>query len=160
MRHIVAYLLFVGGPLLGLLGVLRVGRGIDAPMAVHGTYAVVPHDSSLPGCYRYLLAANDSTLRLRQSGAQLTATLGPEQEVVLRGALTGEHVRLGGVIEAVAADSVSCREGDALRVTARVIRDARSTRLDGELEASGCTECGPMRITGTRPRGHALQRIR
>ena len=46
VRHLVAYLLFVGIPLAGLLGVLRLGQGIRAPQAVHGGV-----DSSLGGIY-------------------------------------------------------------------------------------------------------------
>ena len=72
MRHLISYLLFVGIPLAGLLGVLRVGQRIPAPRAVHGAWAVQPMAASGRVCTRYLLSDADSTLTITQSGRQLT----------------------------------------------------------------------------------------
>ena len=148
MRHIVAYLLVVGGPLLGLLGVLRIGRDIRAPMSVHGAYVLQVSDSGAvraQPCLRYLLSGTDSTLRITQSGAQVAATLGPEKNVALRGDLDGDRLRLAGAIDAAAVpDSNACASGDTLYLTVRASRDEIVKRLDG-------TAAAPTILMGCAP---------
>jgi len=73
VRHLVAYLLFVGIPLAGLLGVLRLGQGIRAPQAVHGRY-VVTHLESPGTCQAYLLSGDSSLMNsTRAAGVLLQA---------------------------------------------------------------------------------------
>ena len=84
MRHLLAYLVFVGLPLAGLYGVLHVGQRIAAPMAIHGSYAVVPMAPSAFACYAYLLGGADSSVTVAQSGRQVVVTpdgvaLGPQR---------------------------------------------------------------------------------
>src|SRR5688500_17015679 len=98
MRHLLAYLLFVGLPLAGLYGVLHVGQRIAAPMAIHGAYAVAPTAPSAFACYAYLLGGADSSVTVAQSGRQVVVTLGPRREVDLRGRLQGSHLTAAGVI--------------------------------------------------------------
>lgn len=160
MRHVLAYLLVVGGPLLGLLGVLRVGQNIRAPRAVHGAYVLQVADSASlrpQPCLRYLLSGTDSTLHIAQSGAQLAGTLGPEKNVALRGALDGDSLRLTGAIDAATVpDSVTCAAGDTLYLAAHASRDERVKRIDGAV--TGCAACGAIGISAQRPRGYAGRR--
>lgn len=154
-----AYVLVVGGPLLGLLGVLRLGQGIRAPMAVHGAWVfqVADPGASPPRCVRYLLSEGDSALRITQSGAQLAATLGPEQNVALRGALTGDSVRLTGTIDAkLVPDSVVCAGGDSVVLVGRASRGSDRKRLEGAV--TGCAACAGVPFAAERPRGNAGRR--
>ena len=157
MRHVVAYLLVVGGPLLGLLGVLRIGQHLPAPMAVHGAYTFGIRDSSAAGsqpCLLYLLSGSDSTLHITQSGAQLAATLGPEGNVGLRGALAGDRVMLTGTIDAaMTPDSVPCAPGDSVRLAGVVSSDPSLKRLHGTVSAGTCASCGGIEVSARRPRG-------
>ena len=98
MRHLISYLLFVGIPFCGLVIVLRLGEDTRAPAAVHGAYAVLPMASPGRVCHRYLLLGGDSTVRITQSGRQLTATLGPANDVILQGTLSGQEISLEGEI--------------------------------------------------------------
>ena len=152
MRHLISYLLFVGIPLLGLLGVLQLGRGIEAPRAVHGRWAVAPMPASGRVCTRYLLSEADSTLTISQSGRQLTATLGPRGDVALRGTLAGDQVTLEGVIQPEATPRhVACEVGDTLWLTARVAAGAESRRLHARLWSSACADCPAVGFTASRP---------
>ena len=99
MRHLISYLLFVGIPLAGLLGVLRVGQGIPAAAGRPRLLGGAAHGRHGRVCTRYLLSDADSTLIITQSGRQLTGTLGPGAEVGLKGSLTGDEISLEGVIE-------------------------------------------------------------
>jgi hypothetical protein len=152
MRHVLSYLLFVGVPLAGLLGVLRVGQWIEAPRAVHGSWAVQPMAASGRVCTRYLLSDADSTLTISQSGSQLTGSLGPEAEVGLRGSLTGNEISLEGVIQPGATPRyVGCTVGDTLRLTARFSASRGLRQLEAQLWSSACTDCGAVGFTAARP---------
>jgi hypothetical protein len=153
MRQVLSYLLFVGVPLAGLLGVLRVGQRIEAPQAVHGSWAVQPMAASGRVCTRYLLSEADSTLVISQSGRQLSGSLGPGAEVGLRGSLTGNELSLEGVIEPGATPRhVACTEGDTVRLTARFSATREVRVLEAQLWSSACADCAAVAFTAARPR--------
>ena len=152
MRHLLSYVLFVGIPLAGLLGVLRVGQGVEAPRAVHGSWAVQPMAASGRVCTRYLLSDADSTLTISQSGRQLSAALGPRGEVALRGVLTGDRLSLEGVIQPGATPRhVGCAAGDTLWLSARIAAAGETRRLHARLWSSACADCSPVGFTAARP---------
>ncbi len=69
-----AYLLLVGLPLLGLLGILEAGRGIPAPLSVSGDW-VVALDSTVDAAKDATSpCAPPQTLNISQSGPQATVT--------------------------------------------------------------------------------------
>ena len=152
MRHLISYLLFVGVPLAGLLGVLQLGRGVEAPRAVHGRWAVEPMAASGRVCTHYLLSEGDSALTISQSGQQLTAALGPQGEVALRGTLSGDRLSFEGVIQPDATTRhVACAAGDTLWLSARVAAGGETRRLHARLWSSACAECAPVVFTAARP---------
>ncbi len=73
MKVVGLYLVLVGAPLAGLMGVLSVGGGLEAPRAVGGVWRFevvrvgAPHADSL----ERLLPAEQPTLKLVQSGARV-----------------------------------------------------------------------------------------
>ena len=153
MRHLLAYLVFVGVPLGGLYGVLRVGQGITAPMAIHGAYAVVPMAPSGFACYAYLLGGGDSTLAVAQSGRQVTITLGPRAEITLRGSLVGVNLTAQGVIRpGTTPRHLACPAGDTIRMTVEAHRESRVKRLDASLLVAGCPDCQPIGFVAVRSR--------
>jgi hypothetical protein len=158
VRHLLAYLLFVGLPLTGLLGVLRLGQGIRAPQAVHGSYAVTRLESPDP-CQAWLLGG-DSSLTMTQSGQQVTATLSPTAAVVLRGTVSGSTLTLAGVVPPGAVPArAGCPAGDTVRITGLARRAPNHGRLDGTLGFSHCGGCPPVEFTAVRqphPRGRGV----
>jgi hypothetical protein len=154
-----AYLVFVGIPLGGLFGILRVGEGVEAPMAIHGTYAVLPMAPSGFACYAYLLGSADSTVSVTQSGRQVSVALGPKGEVTLSGKLFGADLTAEGVIAAGTTPRyVACPVGDTVRMTIRAHREARVKRLDAKLLVAGCPECEPLGFVAVRPRHYEGRR--
>ena len=159
MRSLFSYVLFVGLPLAGLLGVLRIGQGIEAPLAVHGAWAVQPMAAPGRVCTRYLLFGADSSLTIAQSGRELTATLGPSGEVALRGALDGDELALEGVIQPGAIPRyVACTVGDTVRLEAQVSSAAPLRELEADLWFSACADCGPTAFTVARPNSYHKSR--
>ncbi|MEZ0335397.1 MAG: hypothetical protein ACAI18_15410 [Gemmatimonadales bacterium] len=159
MQHVLAYLVFVGIPLAGLFGVLRIGQGIEAPMAIHGSYAVLPMAPSGFACYAYLLGGDDSTVTVTQSGRQVTVTLGPKAEVTLSGQLSGADLTAEGVIAAGTTPRyVACPVGDTIRMTIQAHREKQVKRLDASLFTAGCPDCAPQGFVAVRPRHYEGRR--
>ena len=159
MRPLLSYILFIGLPLGGLLGVLRYGQRLGAPMAVHGAYAVQPMAPAGRACQTYLLRGSDSTMTVLQSGRQLTLRLGPASDVTLDGTLSGSDVSLTGVIQPGSTPRQSgCQVGDTIRLTGHVARGAEVKRLDALLSFSACTECTPVAFVAERPRRYEGRR--
>jgi hypothetical protein len=155
MRSLFSYLLFVGVPLAGLLGVLKVGQGLEAPLAVHGAWAVQPMPAPTRVCTRYLLFGADSSLTISQSGRELTAVLGPAHDVALRGALYRDELTLEGVVQPAATPRhVACTVGDTVRLEGRVSSAAPLRELEARLWFSACADCGPTEFRVARPNAY------
>ncbi|HET7425365.1 MAG TPA: hypothetical protein VFJ92_17505 [Gemmatimonadales bacterium] len=147
MRHLLAYLVFVGIPFAGLMGVLRLGQGIRAPQAVHGRYAVT-HLESAGTCQAYLLSG-DSSLTMTQSGTQVTASLGRAGAVTLRGHVEGSTLTLAGVVP-VLPPQAACPAGDTVRLVGQARRAPDHGHLDGTLAFLRCADCSTTEFHAKR----------
>jgi hypothetical protein len=139
VRHLFAYLVFVGLPFAGLMGVLRVGQTIRAPQAVHGRY-VVTHLESAGTCQAFLLSG-DSSLMMTQSGRQVTAMLGRAETVTLRGRVEGSTLTLSGVMPAGLPARAACPANDTVRLVGQARRAPDHGHLDGTLAFLRCADC-------------------
>jgi hypothetical protein len=144
IKHLVQYLALVGLPFLGLLGVLRVGRDMTAPMAVHGPYLVATTGGTGGSCLKALLA--DSSLAVSQSGERIQVRLG-QRAVRLDGQLTGNALRAEGELPATTA----CPSGEPIRLEGLASRVEGQVRLDLQLRAE-CAACGSLTVQASRAR--------
>jgi hypothetical protein len=110
---VAAYLLLVGVPVLGLLGILEAGRGIRAPLSVGGEWAVEAEG----GPPRQL------AWTISQSGPQATITLHDGTGTKLDARIDGATLTAGSPGGAVAA-----------RIAGRV----EGRRMEGEITLPGC----------------------
>lgn len=92
MKALTYYLLLVGIPVLGVLGVLHLGQGLTAPKAVAGTWTLeaVSLPSEKTACTALKEAARARTFAVEQSGPRLTLELG---ELRADGHIDGDVVR-------------------------------------------------------------------
>ena len=139
VRHLLAYLVFVGIPRAGLLGVLQLGQSIRAPQAVHGRYAVT-HLESAGSCQAYLLSG-DTSMVMAQSGRQVTATLGRTGAVTLRGRVDGSTLTLSGIVPAALPREAACPAGDTVRLVGHARQAPDHGHLDGTLVFLRCADC-------------------
>ena len=144
VKHVVQYLMLVGLPFLGLLGVLRFGRDMTAPMAVHGTYLVTTTGGTGGPCLRELLG--DSSLAVTQSGARIQVRLG-QRAVRLDGQLSGNRLRAEGGLPT----TTTCPSGERIRFEGIATRVAGQVRLDLQLRAE-CAACGSLTVEAAQPR--------
>jgi hypothetical protein len=146
MKTVLIYVLLVGAPLLGLLGILRAGERIVPPRHVGGEWAVEPALAAalLAACPDLVFPAAGPTLDVSQSGTRAVVTLNDSAATTL-------DARLDGVALAAATGegSPACG-GRGLRLAATLREDPGPPRLDGALTVPGCPSCAPVPLRAAR----------
>ena len=149
-RFIVAYIILVGMPLLGLAGVLKVGRGINAPYSIDGTWKLDPASIRPTGqsCDKALAALSASSFVISQSGQTLMLTLNNAAKISAQGSLQGPNLKvLLGMTDASAA---GCTAGQPLMLTATIDPKAEPRSLTGALSVGGCASCTAVEFRASR----------
>ena len=143
----VAYVAFVGIPLLGLIGILDAGRDLRAPFAIGGAWNVQgdwkPLLSNLCGVWTE--SSQDRTLEISQSGKYLSVTFDSLQG---SGFIEASRVTAGQLRP---NKRVSCSQGEvSLNVTARYESANGVDALIGTVAVNGCASCAPVPFRAVR----------
>jgi hypothetical protein len=160
------YILFVGVPLLFLVGILRAGRHLTAPVAVHGDWSVQADFAPWQGVPCGALLINSQPLRLRidQSGSYLTLTLNDAPKTALPATIEGFSLSTtfstgrGGNAPAPRPGD-GCLGSQPLRIQATVNQHEKQRLLAGTFNLDGCASCPPIPFSATRqmPTGRTQQ---
>jgi hypothetical protein len=146
-RLVVSYVLLVGIPLLGVVGVLGVGRRLTAPISVAGTwdFRIDPSGSEAQSCVAGLGFTRSTVMDISQSGRYLTLTLNSQPKVGLQGTLRGTTVlaKFTSPLEA------SCDRASGLSMTAEIDKAAPRI-MSGILKFDGCASCGSANFQAVR----------
>jgi hypothetical protein len=159
------YIIFVGIPLLALVGILRAGKHLTAPVALHGNWSVQADFGPWQGvpCGALLVNSQPLLLRIDQSGSALTLTLNDPAKTALPGTLDGLSLSTtfstgrGGTAPAPRPDA-GCLGSQSLRIQATVIQHEKQRSLAGTFNLDGCASCPPIVFSATRqmPTGRTL----
>ncbi len=133
MRSVFWYVVFVGVPLLALLGILRLGEGLPAPRAVHGEYSFAVDSSGAIGCLMPAVAGGERRMTISQSGTRLELKLMGDKPVAFRGTIAGDTIRV--------AAARTCLTADSSAMSATVERTESATQIVGQMELRGCGTC-------------------
>ena len=146
MKTILIYVLLVGAPLLGLLGILRAGERIVPPRHVGGGWAAEPALAAAlrAACPDLVFPAAGPALDVSQSGTRAVVTLNDPAATALDARLDGD-----ALTAATEEGSAACG-GRGLRLAATLREDADAPRLDGALSVPGCPSCAPVRFRAAR----------
>ena len=160
------YILFVGIPLLALVGILRAGKHLTAPVALHGNWSVLADFSPWQGvpCGALLINTRPLLLRIDQSGSDLTLTLNDPARTTLPGIIDGFSLSTtfsagrGGTAPAPRPDA-GCLGSQSLRIQATVIEHEKQRSLAGTFNLDGCASCPAIAFSATRqmPTGRTQQ---
>lgn len=147
-NFVVAYILLVGLPLLGLAGVLRSGRNLSAPISVDGTWKI-DADSSVLASYPCSSAQSllSSPLLISQSGKNLVITMG-KTKAPSDGLLENKRLR-ASIPQGSDISSPACGAG-SFRLTAMVDTTSEPRTLSGTVSAPGCSSCLPVQFRAVR----------
>jgi hypothetical protein len=157
MHSILTYVILVGIPLAGLMGILKIGEGLDAPIPIAGRWVAVEGESRAawePGCRKppEVEEADQAPtdVRIEQSGARADVTWSAVRAEDFRVTLHGDSVE--GKLELESGRN--CRGGVlTLRGVVRQV-DSR-VRITGELrpeKPEDCPGCKPIPIDWRRRR--------
>jgi hypothetical protein len=146
-NFVLAYVLLVGLPLLGLAGVLRSGRTLVAPISIDGTWQL-DADAKPSAGYPCPAASNlvSSPLQISQSGLTFVVTFG-KNKAELPGTLEGKTLKASS-LPGPDTQSGTCSGPFTLTATVDPKSDPRS--LTGALSVPACSSCEPIAFHAVR----------
>jgi hypothetical protein len=153
-NFVMAYILLVGLPLLGLAGVLRSGRSLVAPISVDGVWRIEPDTSHLivQACAKSAAALSASSVVISQSGKSLVLAFNNAAKTVASGTLDGANLKVSLAPSRDSSSEAGCDQGVVLAATVDPKTEPRA--LTGVLSVAGCPSCAPIEFHALRqPRG-------
>lgn len=150
-NFLLAYILLVGLPLAGLVGVIKSGHKLTAPVSVDGTWNLqvdAERLASLP-CGKALADAPETTLAISQSGKNFTLSLANGPKSTASGVIEGTAVKASITPAPDWSAQTGCG-GQELTLVATVDTNAAQRTLAGEISASHCASCSPIEFHATR----------
>jgi hypothetical protein len=145
-NFIIAYVVLVGLPIVALLGVLKSGRHMQAPLSVDGTWKLqtAVERSAWPSCFQSISWLTDSSLAISQSGPGLILSSNTAAKPMASGSIEGTAIRAS-----IQATGSACGS-DNLTLIARVDPNSEPRSLTGTLSVEGCTTCSTMSFSAVR----------
>ncbi len=160
-KLVLTYVVLVGLPLLGLLGVLRAGRKLTAPVAVGGAWNLEADFTPLSGtpCGALLSGRKQPSLNISQSGTSVRFSIGDPVENGIPGTLQNSTLTMGTMggesPESSVRSGVSCEDSQALYLKATVHPEGGKRVMTGTLGIHGCANCSPVSFRAVRVISHA-----
>ena len=165
-KIISAYFLFVGLPLLALVGILRAGSHLTPPLAVRGDWFVLA-DFSIwrhAPCEAYLTNPFEPSLKITQSDKDIRIELSSTEKVVMVGTINASTLVAAspdapGKIELIPMPGAGCPNPKSMRLQAEVKGQGKQRSLTGTFTVDGCTHCPAIAFTAFRqiPQGRATK---
>jgi hypothetical protein len=151
-NFVVAYILLVGLPLLGLAAVLRVGRSISPPISIDGNWRIEADASRLSTqpCGKTLSSFANGSLGISQSGKTLVLTFDNASRTSAMGSLDGNVIKVSSVPLRDSAGDPACGGNQSPTLTATVDAKTEPKSLTGTLSVSGCASCAPVTFRAVR----------
>jgi hypothetical protein len=150
MRVVFLYFFLIGAPVLGILGLLRMGRDLTPPVSIKGAWTV-KLDPQPPGdqaCEESRLF-DDTTLTISQSGSHLLLKFNDKKGTALDGQIGDSNVMAEGRHHSAAgADEQGGTAAISMRATLE--RQTGPGSLRGELILNGCAPGVRVPFTATR----------
>jgi hypothetical protein len=144
-RFVIVYILLVGVPLLGIVGVLKAGRHLTAPISVNGTWSVSADSAPLsPGPCGEGSSLSHSSLVISQSGKNLSLAFDGSARASGDGSLEGATVKAPLQLMRDASRGAGCAAAQPLTLTASVNPQSDPRSLTGSITVDGCAACAPV----------------
>jgi hypothetical protein len=138
MRTMVVYLVLVGTPLLGVIGIIRTGERIVASHPVAGVWELDAESTRrlAAPCLSFVFKKEPAELLVSQSGTYLDLRFADRSRSSLSGTLRGDS--LSG--ELTLPERATC-PGAAVDVRAHITAESGLHRMTGTVSHKGCSEC-------------------
>ena len=151
-NFVIAYVLLVALPLLGLAGVLRSGRGLVAPISVDGVWKFGVNSANLPTgrCGKSLASLQDSLVSISQSGKYLVVSLKNGPPAAGSGVIDGTTLNATIPLPDISASEPGCGGDTMLALRATVTAKAESRSMQGTISVNECPTCSTMSYQAVR----------
>jgi hypothetical protein len=151
-NFIIAYTLLVALPILGLVGILKSGRALAAPISVDGVWKLQTDPvrlAALP-CGKTLASSPDAALAISQSGKNFTLSLSDGPKSTATGVLEGTSLKASLMPSVPWSEETGCGSGREISFVATVDPRANPRSLQGTLSVSHCQSCSPVEFRAVR----------
>jgi len=151
-NFILAYAFLVALPVVGLIGILKSGRKLAAPISVDGIWRLQADPARLAAlpCGKTLAENPDATLAISQSGKNFTLSLSSDPKSTASGVIDGTTVKAALVPSAAWSGEAGCGAGRELSLVATVDAKADPRSLTGRLSDDGCPACAAVEFHAVR----------
>jgi hypothetical protein len=151
-NFLVAYVLLVALPIVGLLGVLKSGRKLRAPVSVDGLWQLQVDAASLASlpCGKTLAENPETALAISQSGKNFTLTLANGPKSTSSGVIDGTTVNASIAPSPEWSAQAGCGTDQGLTLVATVDAKADPRTLTGQISARQCPTCSAVEFHAVR----------
>jgi hypothetical protein len=151
-NFVIAYVILVLLPLVGLLGILRQGRNLAAPVSVDGNWKLQVDSNQLSAmpCGKSLASAQAAAVTISQSGRNFTLNLANGPKATASGVIDGTALKASVQPSAAWASETGCGSDRVLTLSATVDPKANPKSLVGMLSVEGCPACTPVELRAIR----------
>jgi len=150
-RFVLAYILLVGVPLLGLAGVLKFGRGLSAPISVDGVWKLSADGTHLPAkCAKGLAFLQGSLITFSQSGRDVIVTVNGEGAISGSGVIEGTTLNASLPVVATTANEPGCNTDNVLTLRATVDPKLEPRSMQGIFSFQQCPSCSSLSYQAVR----------
>lgn len=151
-NFILAYILLVALPIVGLLAVLKSGRALKAPVSVDGVWRLQVDPASLATlpCGKTLADNPEAALSISQSGRNFTLNLANGPKSASSGVIEGTTVNASIAPSPESSAQAGCAVDQSLTLVATVDPKANPRTLSGQISASHCPSCSAIEFQAVR----------
>jgi hypothetical protein len=151
-NFVIAYILLVGLPLLGLAGVLRSGRGLSAPISVNGVWKFGTGGALLPTgkCGKRLASLQDSLVTISQSGKELSVSVNNESLATGSGVIEGTTLKAKVPLPETSTNEPGCGSYNVLTLSATVDPKLEPRSMQGTVSFHECDSCPSVSYQAVR----------
>jgi hypothetical protein len=151
-NFMIAYALLVALPIVGLVGVLKRGHTLTAPISVDGLWQLQADPAQLAAlpCGKTLGQNPETALAISQSGRNFTLSLANGPKSSASGIVDGTTLKASILPSGSWSEDAGCGAGRELSLVATVDPKLYPRSLSGMLSVSHCESCGSVEFHAVR----------
>jgi hypothetical protein len=151
-NFLLAYILLVGLPIAGLVGILKSGRKLTAPVSVDGLWHLQIDASNLASlpCGKALTDSPEPELAISQSGKNFTLSLANGPKSNASGVIEGTSVKASITPSPEWSALAGCGSDQGLTLVATVDAKTDPRTLTGQISADHCPSCSAIEFHAVR----------
>ena len=144
MKIVLLYITFVGLLFIGLLGILRVGEKLKAPIDVSGDWVLSEDftNNTINSCTPLIFRKKNHLLSIEQSGIYLKAAFNDDSKLEFTGKLDNNKITLTQTNHSKTDSAAECGKYIPAEISAEVaLQNGEKDELSGNWSIPNCNAC-------------------